>query len=235
MNGVHDVGGVHGYGAVDPDPDESVFHCRRDGRILALHLALGRTGEWTLDEYRFTRERLSPADQHTMTYYETVLAALECLVAEHGLAGRDELAAGRSLRPERTPRRTLAEAEVTDVLRRGSPPEREPDRPARFGVGDPVRARNRHPLHHTRLPRYVRGHTGVVTVVHGCHAFPDSRAGGGGDDPQWLYAVRFTGRELWGLDADPTLTLSVDAFEPYLEPAAPSPPSERPSSPEEAT
>ncbi|MGH9121993.1 MAG: SH3-like domain-containing protein, partial [Acidimicrobiales bacterium] len=82
---------------------------------------------------------------------------------------------------------------------------------------DAVRARNIHPVTHTRLPRYVRGRAGVVSAVHGCHAFPDARAHGGGDDPQWLYTVRFPGRELWGPHADPTLTVSIDAFEPYLE------------------
>jgi nitrile hydratase len=76
-----------------------------------------------------------------------------------------------------------------------------------------------HPLTHTRLPRYVRGHTGTVTRAHGCHVFPDSNAHGHGEDPQWLYTVSFRGRELWGAEADPTVTVSVDAFEPYLEPA----------------
>jgi nitrile hydratase len=81
-----------------------------------------------------------------------------------------------------------------------------------------VRARNIHPPTHTRLPRYVRGHAGTVEVVHGCHVFPDSHAHGGGEDAQWLYTVRFDARELWGPDADPAVVVSVDAFEPYLEP-----------------
>jgi nitrile hydratase len=82
-----------------------------------------------------------------------------------------------------------------------------------------VLARNTHPATHTRLPRYVRGHVGTVVTIHGCHVFPDVHAHGGGEDPQWLYTVRFDGRELWGTDADPTIAVSVDAFEPYLEPA----------------
>ncbi len=77
-----------------------------------------------------------------------------------------------------------------------------------------------HPVTHTRLPRYVRGQAGTVVLVHGCHVFPDVHAHGGGEDPQWLYTVRFDGRELWGADADPTVSVSVDAWEPYLEPAA---------------
>jgi nitrile hydratase len=80
-----------------------------------------------------------------------------------------------------------------------------------------VRAKNIHPKSHTRLPRYVRGHVGVVERIQGCHVFPDSVVAGKGEDPQWLYTVRFDAGELWGADADPTVKVSVEAFEPYLE------------------
>ena len=86
-------------------------------------------------------------------------------------------------------------------------------------LGDRVRAKMINPPTHTRLPRYVRGHTGTVERVLGCHVFPDSNSLGLGEDPRWLYTVRFDGRELWGPDADPTIKVSVDAWEPYLEPA----------------
>ena len=89
--------------------------------------------------------------------------------------------------------------------------------PARFAAGDRVRAKNIHPTTHTRLPRYARGHVGVVESVRGCHVFPDSVAIGQGENPQWLYTVCFDGRELWGADADPTVKVSIEAFEPYLE------------------
>jgi nitrile hydratase len=117
-------------------------------------------------------------------------------------------------------RRVLAAGDVAATLGRGGPTNRESARPAMFNVGDRVRARNINPLTHTRLPRYVRGHVGVVSATHGPHVFPDANAQGGGEDPQWLYTVSFEGRELWGPEADPGLTVSVDAFEPYLEPIA---------------
>ena len=91
--------------------------------------------------------------------------------------------------------------------------------PARFKPGDRVRTRNINPLTHTRLPRYARDKVGTVELIHGCHAYPDLVATDRGDDPQWLYTVVFDGREIWGPDTDPTLTISIDAFEPYLEPA----------------
>src|SRR4029079_15451851 len=90
---------------------------------------------------------------------------------------------------------------------------------ATFKVGDRVRAKNINPPSHTRLPRYVRGHLGTIERVIGCHVFPDSNATGAGENPQWLYTVRFDGRELWGNDGDPTSQVSIDAWEPYLEPA----------------
>jgi nitrile hydratase len=63
----------------------------------------------------------------------------------------------------------------------------------------------------------VRGHIGLVERLHGCHVFPDAVVAGKGEDPQWLYTVVFDGRELWGADADPTVKISIEAFEPYLE------------------
>ena len=106
------------------------------------------------------------------------------------------------------------------MLAVGSDSERPAETPARFAAGDPVITRNIHPTGHTRLPRYTRGKRGVIERVHGAHVFPDSNAHGLGEAPQWLYTVRFTGAELWGEDADPTLTTSIDAWDSYLEPAA---------------
>jgi nitrile hydratase len=121
------------------------------------------------------------------------------------------------LHPPKPVARTLSPGDVAQVLYRGGPTERETDTTARFKAGDKVRAKNINPVTHTRLPRYVRGCTGNIERVIGCHVFPDSNALGTGENPQWLYTVRFGGRELWGADADPTVSVSVDAWEPYLE------------------
>jgi nitrile hydratase beta subunit len=217
MNGAQDLGGVHGFGAVEPEPNEPVFHAEWERRAFALTLAMGATGEWGLDATRFARESLPPDEYLSKNYYEIWLAGLERLLAECGLVAPDEMDAARSLHPAKPLPRILAAEDVEKVLERGAPTEREAPRPARFQAGDQVRAKNMHPVTHTRLPRYVRGHVGTVTVVHGCHTFPDSQAQWQGEDPQWLYTVCFEAGELWGADADPTLTVSVDAFEPYLD------------------
>jgi nitrile hydratase len=143
---------------------------------------------------------------------------LEQMLMDNGLVDAEEFGAGRALRPGKTLKRKLTLDKLEVALSRGSL-ERPAKAPARFKAGDQVRARNIHPKGHTRLPRYVRGHVGVVERVHGCHVFPDSHAARRDEDPQWLYTVHFTGAELWGPDADPTVVVSIDAWEPYLEPA----------------
>jgi nitrile hydratase len=218
MNGVHDMGGLHGFGTVSPEPDEPVFHADWERRVLALTLAMGGTGEWNLDASRFARENRPPDDYLNKSYYEVWLAGLQQLLAEHALVSEDEISAGRVLAPPKAVRRILAAGDVAATLGRGAPTNREPARPAMFNVGERVRAKNINPTTHTRLPRYVRGHIGTVSASHGCHVFPDANAHGRGEDPQWLYTVAFDGRELWGPEADPALTVSIDAFEPYLEP-----------------
>jgi nitrile hydratase len=218
MNGVHDMGGMHGFGTVLPEPDEPVFHADWERRVLALTLAMGATGEWNLDASRFARENRPGDDYLNKSYYEIWLAGLEQLLADNGLVSEDELSAGRVLEPPKSVRKILAAGDVAAALGRGASTNREPAQPAMFNVGNRVRVKNINPPTHTRLPRYVRGHTGSVTATHGCHVFPDANAHGRGEDPQWLYTVSFDGRELWGPETDPALTVSIDAFEPYLEP-----------------
>ena len=219
MNGPQDLGGQMGFGPVAPETDEPLFHAGWERRALGVTLAAGAMGAWTIDESRHARESLHPADYYASTYYEIWTKALERLLVRHGFVDEDELAQGRALRPGATPKRVLKAADVAAVLARGGPCDRAVAAPPRFAPGDRVRTRNIHPSGHTRLPRYVRGHVGTVEAVRGGFVFPDSNAHGGGENPQPVYTVVFAGRDLWGEDADPTLTVSVDAWESYLEPA----------------
>jgi nitrile hydratase subunit beta len=218
MDGIHDMGGMHGFGKVEPKQDEPVFHAPWEGRTMALNRALGYTGIWTIDQTRYGIERLPPDVYLNSSYYKKWAVRLENLLIEKGLIGADELKAGHSLRPGKQLKRTLAAADVPNTLSRGSFTRPAPG-PAGFKPGDRVRTKNIHPETHTRLPRYARDRVGVIEAVRGCHVFPDTAAIGKGDDPQWLYTVLFDGRELWGKDTDPTLKISIEAFEPYLDPA----------------
>jgi nitrile hydratase beta subunit len=218
MDGIHDIGGMHGFGKIEPEPNEPVFHANWEGRCLALNRAMGYTGIWTIDQTRAGIEELPPDVYLSSSYYKKWALRLENLVVERGLADADEIEAGHALRPGKMLKRKLDAADVPNTLSRGSF-SRPARSPARFNVGDRVVTKNIHPTTHTRLPRYARGHVGVIEALRGCHVFPDTVAIGKGEDPQWLYTVLFESRELWGENADPSLKISIEAFEPYLEPA----------------
>jgi nitrile hydratase len=219
MNGAHDMGGMMGFGPVEPEPGEPAFHAEWERRVFALTLAMGATGLWNLDTSRRARESLHPAHYLNASYYQIWLEGLVKLMTAAGLATAEEVAAGRMLEPPAPVAGVLAAADVDRVLARGAPSAREAPAPARFRTGDRVRARNIHISGHTRLPRYVLGRRGEIAALHGAHVFPDSRAQGLGEDPQWLYTVRFTAHELWGEDRNGADCVHADLWEPYLEPA----------------
>ena len=210
MDGAHDMGGVAWSGPVLPEPDEPNFHAEWERRAFALTMAMGMPGGWNIDMSRFARENRPPQDYLSKSYYQIWLAGLEQLMLERGLVTADEIEAGKPLHPVKPVARTLSRDGVAAMLHRGGPTEREVRSPALFAIGDRVRAKEIHPPTHTRLPRYVRGHVGVVELLHGVHVFPDSNA-------LWLYTVTFDGRELWGPDGDASVKTSVDAWESYLE------------------
>ena len=212
-----DLGGQAGFGAVTPEPEGELFHADWEPRALAISLAMGATGAWNIDQSRAARETLP--DYLQLSYYQIWLAGLQRLLAERALAMADELAAGQLLHPAKAlPRKLLADA-VPGVLAKGSATLRSVAEPARFAQGDAVRSSDAPTPHHSRLPAYARGKTGRVLRVHGAHVFADSHAQGLGEAPQWLYAVVFDGRTLWGADADPGLSVTLDIWQRNLDPA----------------
>jgi len=219
VNGPHDLGGQHGFGQVAPEMDEPLFHAAWERRAFALTLAMGCTGAWNIDVSRHARERIPPAEYLAASYYEIWLNGVERLLVERGLVSVAELAGGREMEaPKALPRRPTA-AMVPASLAKGTPCDRAPQTPARFAVGDQVRAKVMHPTGHTRLPRYVRGRAGRIESIHGVHVYPDSSAAGGGEDPRWLYSVSFYAAELWGAEGHRGDAVLLDLWEPYLEPA----------------
>ena len=217
MDGIHDMGGMDGFGNIEVEQNEPPFHEQWEGRVMALQRAMGYAGAWTIDHARYARERIPPHIYLNASYYQKWALAMRTNVVERGLAGVDELQAGRALRPRKSlPRRLTADL-IPEKLTRGSF-YRQQQASARFKPGDRVRTKNIHPAAHTRLPRYARGKVGVIERCQGCHMYPDSVASDLGDNPQWLYTVVFDGRELWGPDSDPILKVSIEAFEPYLDP-----------------
>ncbi len=212
-----DLGGQPGHGHVLPEAEGDLFHAAWEPRVLALVLAMGATGAWNIDASRSARETLP--DYADLSYYQIWLAGLQKLLQERSLVQADELRAGHALHPPLPVARVLQAGMVAAVLAKGSATERRATTVARFQVGQRVQARVHTAPHHTRLPGYVQGRTGVVEHVHGAHVFADANAQGLGEQPQWLYTVVFDGDALWGAAAAPGLRVSVDAWEPYLEAA----------------
>lgn len=213
-----DLGGRNMPGAIVPEPEGEPFHAAWEARVLALTLAMGGTGSWNIDASRSARETL-PAYAR-LSYFQIWLAGLEKLMVERSQVLPDELAAGRMLHAPQPVKRVLHAADVPAALARGTTTERPTAAPARFAVGQRVQARAGHVEHHTRLPGYVQGKVGTIEHLHGMHVFADAHAQGLGEQPQWLYTVVFDGNTLWGAGAEPGLSVSVDAWESYLEPAA---------------
>jgi nitrile hydratase len=214
-NSIHDMGGMHGFGPVEEEPNEPVFHTKWESRVYAMNRAMGPLRLWTIDEGRAAQEALHPAVYTNASYYQRWLLGLEARALQHGLVTEDELAAGKALEENDRPNRIFKAEDAVNLTRASF--DREPQGEPVFKAGDKVRTLNINPPGHTRLPRYARDKIGEVEAVRGCHVFPDSVANGKGDDPQWLYTVVFDGQTLWGADAEPGLKISIEAFEPYIE------------------
>lgn len=216
MNGVHDLGGMQGFGPIEREAHEPVFHDSWEGRVRAMMSTGIRLGLYNLDEFRWALERMEPAAYLASSYYEKWLAAIERLYIEKGIVAREELDARRKAplpAPAFQKNRTIIERLVNLA-----PPSSETAVSApRYRSGDQVRAKNLHPPGHTRLPRYVRGKRGTVQQVLGCYALPDKNAMGLGRHLEHVYSVCFEARELWGGDASPSDRVYIDLWESYLE------------------
>lgn len=218
MNGVHDMGGMHGFGPVAYERNEPVFHKPWEGRVYALTRAMGAWRKWNIDASRHSRERIPPAEYLRMSYYEKWHAGLIRLLIEHGLVTQAELDSGKpaSGSPKATPALSIEQAAAFTARRTF---RRDVPATPRFAAGQRVRARTLHPTGHIRLPRYARGKLGTVDRDHGVFVFPDTNAHFQGENPQRLYSVRFAARELWGEQASPRDTVYIDMWDDYLEPA----------------
>lgn len=217
MNGVHDMGGMHGFGPVEREENEPLFHAGWEGRLRAMmSLTMGQ-GIFNLDAFRYGIEQMQPAHYLRSTYFERWLASVEYNLIQNGVLTDAELDE-RTRQFKHDPELEMPPSDPSWRQPAPRPTPQLPDIEPRFAIGDAVIVRNEHPVGHTRMPRYVRGKRGVVQIIHGPEIFPDTNAHGLGDDPQVVYNVRFSGEELWGESAEPGQTLSIDLWESYLAP-----------------
>ena len=219
MNGIHDMGGMQDMGPIKAEKNEPVFHAPWEGRLFALRRATGAWRKWNIDTTRYQVELVPPAEYLRLSYYaRQFVAFLETLV-QSGLVTGAEIESGTPAagQPKLNPPLTVEKA--VELVAKGVSTKRDVVVAARFQTGQRVRARNIHPVGHTRLPRYARGKTGVVQRDRGVFVFPDTNAQFLGENPQHVYSVRFAARELWGQQAAPLDSVYVDMWDDYLEPA----------------
>jgi nitrile hydratase beta subunit len=219
MNGVHDMGGMHGMGPIQTEKNEPVFHAPWQGRAYAVTRAMGAWRKWNLDAARYQRELIAPADYFTMSYYERWIAGLVELMVKTGLVTRAEIESGKPDPGSQKHTPALTADKVSTLTAKGVPAKRDVPVGARFQAGARVRSRNINPVGHTRLPRYARGKVGTIHRDHGVFVFPDTNALFLGENPQRLYSVRFAARELWGEQAPAQDSVYLDMWDSYLEPA----------------
>ena len=224
MDGVHDLGGMQGFGPVEREENEPAFHAAWEAAVLAMMRAGGSRGLFNIDEFRHGIERMAPAHYLRATYYEKWLDGVTRILVEKGVVGAEELAARLAFFEQKPDAPATAALPEPPSARGPSNPGwvqdaiRETGAAPRFAIGAPVVTRDFHPWGHTRLPRYARGKRGAIARFHGIHVFPDTNAHGRGEDPQPLYSVWFDARELWGESAEANQRVHIDLWESYLEP-----------------
>ncbi len=219
MNGIHDMGGMHGMGPIRREENEPVFHERWEARVFALRRAAGALGKWNIDASRQQTERIPAADYLRMSYYEKWLTSTLALLTASGVLTPAEIQSGE---PAPGSAKGVAPLKAEDVparVAKGSKASRDASVEPRFESSQRVRTRSINPTTHTRLPRYARGKVGTIDRDHGIFVFPDTNALFQGENPQHVYSVRFAARELWGSAARPEDSVYIDLWEDYLEPA----------------
>lgn len=91
MNGVHDLGGMHGMGPINPEANEPVFHDEWERRVFAVTIATFGGGNYHVDQFRHAIERMGAANYLATSYYEHWLHMVETLMVENGSISREEL------------------------------------------------------------------------------------------------------------------------------------------------
>jgi nitrile hydratase len=194
-----------------------VFQEAWEGRAFALALLSTRLAGWNIDAFRHALERLSRTEYLEDGYFGRWLNAAELICTDSAILAPQAVGArARNLRGEHVPEPPTPQPVRPDYAPSGEGSLRTVDGAPAFAVGERVRAKIVSRAGHSRLPRYVRGHTGVVGLVQPPSVLPDTNAHFQGENPQHVYTVRFDSRELWGAEAEP-FTLTIEMFESYLE------------------
>jgi nitrile hydratase subunit beta len=217
MNGIHDMGGMQDMGPIQYERNEPVFHAPWEGRVWAMARAVQATRKLRVG-LRPPIESLPAIEYLRSSYYELWLTSLIERMVGSDLVTRSEIESGRPEGGAAKSKPPLSAAGAPAYALTLPSSRRNVQTSARFQTGQQVRARNINPTGHTRLPRYARGKFGTIDRILGAYVFPDTSVYSLGDDPQYVYSVRFSARELWGPGAMPQDVVYIDMWDDYLEP-----------------
>lgn len=228
MDGIHDLGGKHGYGKVDRQAGAPTFAAIWEAKVFAIMMATGAAGAWkNSDQFRHFVEKIEPAAYLSHGYYGRWLGGAETALVEAGLIESEQLSArveqlggsGGDLIAARPQLRGQSINRETPSVSRARTAQRDVDA-GLFSIGDAVLTSSEVKPGHTRLPAYARNKVGEIVTIHGGWVYPDSNAHGLGEQPKQLYTVKFASSELWGETsqyAEANVSVYLDLFEPYLQ------------------
>ena len=218
MDGIHDLGGRHGFGPIDVNEPEEPFHAAWEGRVWGLVRSLTRLPGWSIDWFRHCRELIEPVDYLSRPYYDQWAQSYAAMLVSSGAATVAEIVNGKSRGPLPGLRAPTAPDKVPELKVRAVRFDRESNAAPAFALGATVRAKRDGRRGHTRLPAYARGRRGVIEAYHGAHVLPDASAQGE-ERAEPLYPVVFDAAELWPEAAGRRERVFLDLWQSYLEPA----------------
>ncbi len=216
MDGIHDLGGRKGFGAIEVHEKEVAFHEPWEARMRGIVRAISAPGDWSIDWFRHCRELIDPVDYLTRPYYDQWLQTYAAMMVNSGVATVEELSTGKMKAAVTGLRPPMAPEEVETAKKTNKRFDREIDEPPAFSVGDTVRTQSHGAPGHTRLPAYARGRRGTIEALHGAHVLPDSKAHGG-NRAEPLYTVGFDAAELWPDAEDMRDRVNLNLWQSYLE------------------
>src|SRR4029077_852519 len=125
-----------GFGKVEPEPNEPMFHTGWGGRGLAMVRAMGAAGAFNIDTSRFYRESLPPHVYLSSSYYKKWFLGLEALLIDKGFIPAEDVAPGHAVQPPNHRRRgKRGRDDVERIMVRGKF-GRAASAPAKFKPGN---------------------------------------------------------------------------------------------------
>lgn len=217
MDGIHDLGGRHGFGKINVNEPDVQFHAPYEARIRCLVHAISQAPDWSVDWFRHCRELIGPVDYLTRPYFDQWAQAYCAMLINSGWATVEEVSTGKAVNQIDNPPPLISADQARAAVLKARRFDAQIDAAPAFAITDSVLTTTRVGSGHTRLPQYARGKQGRVISHHGAHVFAEAMAL---NDKRYehLYTVEFDMASLWPEASGSKDTVTLDLWESYLEP-----------------